>query len=1630
MTQLFTKLVVFVCLCALTSTQLFAQCGVGNPFSSSTLPANSGVVVAGPCDYGGEYTPWTEVAASPQTYNVVVCNSVATANPAFTNSPWVEVRDNADNLLNSGYADCTGAGMDFTSNGAGPYKISTWDGNTCGTPSVCSYTQVECLTCPAAVCNIGSTLNGAGTVSGTTLGSGNNSLLRASEDYIVQVNLPSAGNWTFSLCNGSSFDTYLYLGTTCGAGNIASNDDGCAPYSTITSNLAAGTYFVTIEAFGATTTGAFTLTVVAPPTCPAPTALTASGLTASAATLSWTAGGTETAWNLEWGATGFTQGTGTLVSGLSAASYSASGFSSCTAYQYYVQADCGGATGTSTWAGPFSFTTFCPCITDYTLNGAGTITGTTLGAGNDCTLRDSEDVTIEVVVPTDGNWTFSLCGSAFDTYLYLGTTCCLGDIASNDDACGLQSSVTTNVTAGTYYVTVEGFSATGAGAFTFTLSPPPAAPANDDCAGAVSVTQNETCTNTDGTVLGSTASADANTCGGTANDDVWYSFTATTANPTIAVNMAFDGVVELLTGSCGSLTSVGCADNNFGTGLEAIAASGLTVGQTYYVRVYSWSSAAPTTPTFTICVYGTPECIGDYTLNGPGTVSGTTVGSGNDCTLRGSEDVTIEVVVPTDGNWTFSLCGSAFDTYLYLGTTCCLGDIASNDDACGLQSSVTTNVTAGTYYVTVEAFGTTTTGDFTFTLSPPPTAPANDDCLGAEVLAQNASCVNTAGTIGGSTDSGITNTCGGSSADDVWYSFVATTEDPIIELNATFDAVLELMSGGCGGLTSVACADNNFGTGLEAISSTGLTIGATYYVRAYSWSTATQINTAFDICVHDNSCTTDLSVTAPGSWTGTTVGAGNDCLLRPSEEIIYEVTIPTDGTWIVDLCGSTYDTYLYIGTECCTGDIASNDDFCGLQSSITTALTAGTYYVTVEGFGTASAGDYTLNINPFVPAVNDECLNAEFITQSSTCNPTTGTILGASQSLAPIDCEGFLAPTANDVWYSFIPTTDNPWVVIEPGFAAQAEVLTGGCGGLTSVACGNNFTGVLRIETAGLTIGQTYYVRLWNYNAAYLDPSFTICVQDAPAAPANDDCINAEFVTQAATCNPTSGTLLASTASPQAVPCFGSADDDVWYSFVAGTANPFVDVNMNFDGVIELLSGGCGSLTSIGCADNNFSTGLESIASSGLTVGQTYYVRVYSWSTVVQADPTFTICVRNAPPPPVNDDCTGAISLDHTPDCEPTAGTIAISTQSIPAITCDGFTGVADDDVWYSFVAAEADTTHIDLNAGFDAVLELRDGDCNGGNTLDCSDTNFTVGLESIDYVGLTPGQTYYIRVYSWSGFQPADESFTICVYGANPAIDLPCGTTIQLVQTGTINGGLFNNYNVYEIDLSGAAAPFDFQWDNEGYVRFSIDLETNIVTVVTAANAIFTVTITDSDGCQQVISNGDNNDIFAITSYTTTEDDQTGIGAVDITVQGGSGSYSYEWSNGATTQDISGLSSGWYNVLVTDNGSGAVEEGWYWVAEDTRGRKVDMSSQMQIMPNPAINNTTISFVVGNNAKATVAVYDVTGKQVGNVYNGAVEANKVITVDYSTASLPSGIYTTVLTTNTGVVKQQKLVVVR
>lgn len=45
-----------------------------------------------------------------------------------------------------------------------------------------------------------------------------------------------------------------------------------------------------------------------------------------------------------------------------------------------------------------------------------------------------------------------------------------------------------------------------------------------------------------------------------------------------------------------------------------------------------------------------------------------------------------------------------------------------------------------------------------------------------------------------------------------------------------------------------------------------------------------------------------------------------------------------------------------------------------------------------------------------------------------------------------------------------------------------------------------------------------------------------------------------------------------------------------------------------------------------------------------------------------------------------------------------------------------------------------------------------------------------------------------------------------------------------------------------------------------------------------------------------------------------------TNSGAIDITVDDGTASYTFLWSNGSVSEDLSGLVSGTYTVTVTDD--------------------------------------------------------------------------------------------------------------
>jgi gliding motility-associated-like protein len=128
-------------------------------------------------------------------------------------------------------------------------------------------------------------------------------------------------------------------------------------------------------------------------------------------------------------------------------------------------------------------------------------------------------------------------------------------------------------------------------------------PVNDECANATFaiVNQNLNCVQTThGTLAGATASAPATTCGGAgaANDDVWFTFTATTVTHVISFNNVTPATAlnyAVYQGTCGGLVEIGCDSG-----------AGLVAGQTYFIRVFS-DSALPQFTNFDLCI-GTLPC--------------------------------------------------------------------------------------------------------------------------------------------------------------------------------------------------------------------------------------------------------------------------------------------------------------------------------------------------------------------------------------------------------------------------------------------------------------------------------------------------------------------------------------------------------------------------------------------------------------------------------------------------------------------------------------------------------------------------------------------------------------------------------------------------------------------------------------------------------------------------------------------------------------------------------------------------------------------------------------------------------------------------------------------------------------
>ena len=451
----------------------------------------------------------------------------------------------------------------------------------------------------------------------------------------------------------------------------------------------------------------------------------------------------------------------------------------------------------------------------------------------------------------------------------------------------------------------------------------------------------------------------------------------------------------------------------------------------------------------------------------------------------------------------------------------------------------------------------------------------------------------------------------------------------------------------------------------------------------------------------------------------------------------------------------------------------------------------------------AALGSFTC----FAQPANDDCGGAVPVTVNSdySCAVVqSGTLAGASASNVPDSGPG----TPNDdVWFSFVATNSTHRFSMLNRQGDQTdlvhEIMSGTCDGLVSMNISDPETSTVN----GFVVGQTYFVRVFNYySTPATTTTFDICIGTPPPAPANDDCANSvEVLTNPGLqcANTAQGTLTSATPSNVPDNGAGTPNDDVWFHFTA-TATSHIVTLSNIQGtptdlVHEVMSGTCDALASVLISDPNSSV------VNGLTPGSTYYVRIFSYGTSTSADTNFTLCV-STPPVMTNDDCADAIALtvnDNLSCGTVTAGTLSGST---PSNVPDNGAGTPDDDVWFSFVATQ--TTHkIELlnisGAPTDLVHEIMSGDCSAPVSMNISDPN------SSTVSGFVPGETYYVRVFSYTTGSTSTTVFNVCVgtLPPPPAND-ECANAIAITPTGSLADGTLDATTGGATASAGIPAP------------------------------------------------------------------------------------------------------------------------------------------------------------------------------------------------------------------------------
>lgn len=254
------------------------------------------------------------------------------------------------------------------------------------------------------------------------------------------------------------------------------------------------------------------------------------------------------------------------------------------------------------------------------------------------------------------------------------------------------------------------------------------------------------------------------------------------------------------------------------------------------------------------------------------------------------------------------------------------------------------------------------------------------------------------------------------------------------------------------------------------------------------------------------------------------------------------------------------------------------------------------------------------------------------------------------------------------------------------------------------------------------------------------------------------------------------------------------------------------------------------------------------------------------------------------------------------------------------------------------------------------AIDSSRDVTCFGGNN-GAAYAYATSGNAGLAY-GWNDGNTSLVRTGLAAGtyvFSATDASGCIrrdTVIITQPTQITPSVPNVsQTTCSGTGTGILYAN-------SGGGTPPYTYNWN-------STPAQTD--SVLDGVNAgSYVVTVTDSRNCTATASGtltitaGANNVAFSAPVITNVSCSNNNTGSITVTATGGSGTFTYSWSNQQTGATISNLPSGQYCVTAND-GTGCTATACYNVSQSP-----PVTINQPAITNPTCNGTTDGSVTAN----------------------------------------------------------------